>query len=74
MKVSKPTLDDSSSSRTFVLFGADEHCTPRAARFSATDPGLLATAAETMSLCLVEVKTPDLATIAKKLPIGQLEA
>jgi hypothetical protein len=27
-----------------------------------------------MSLCLVEVKTPDLATIAKKLPIGQLEA
>ena len=60
--------------RTLILFGADEHCTPRAARFSATDPGLLATAAETISLCLVEVKTPDLATIAKKLPIGRLEA
>ena len=33
--------------------------TPRAARFSGADPGLIATAAETMSLCLVEVKTPD---------------
>ena len=34
----------------------------------------MATAAETMSLCLVEVKTADLAAIAKKLPVGRLEA
>jgi hypothetical protein len=74
IKTSKDTAEGAAAHRTLILFGADAHCTPRAARFSATDPGLLATAAETMSLCLVEVKTPDLATIAKKLPIGRLEA
>jgi hypothetical protein len=72
--VAKPTAEVSSSSRTFVLFGADEHCNPRAARFSGTDPGLMATAAENMKLCLFEVKDPDLAAIAKKLPVGRLEA
>ena len=73
-RVAKPTPEDSSSSRTFVLFGADEYCKPRAARFTGADPALLAKAAETMSLCLFEVKTPDLAAIAKKLPLGQLHA
>jgi hypothetical protein len=34
----------------------------------------LATAAETMNLCLFEVKAPDLAAIAKRLPLGQLHA
>ena len=73
-RVAKPTPEDSSSSRTFVLFGADEYCKPRAARFTGADPALLAKAAETMSLCLFEVNTPDLAAIAKKLPLGQLHA
>src|ERR1700729_4193180 len=62
------------ANRTFVLFGADEYCKPRAARFSAADPSPLAKAAEVMSLCLVEVKTPDIAALAKKLPTGQLFA
>ena len=34
----------------------------------------MAKAAETMSLCLFEVKTSDLAAIAKRLPVGQLHA
>ena len=38
------TAEGAAAHRTLILFGADEHCTPRAARFSATDPGLLATA------------------------------
>ena len=63
-----------SSSRTFVLFGADEYCKPRAARFAGADPALLAKVAETMSLCLFEVTAPDLAAIAKRLPVGQLHA
>ena len=62
------------ANRTFVLFGADEYCKPRAARFSAADPSPLAKAAEVMSLCLIEVKTPDIAALAKKLPTGQLFA
>ena len=73
-KTSKAIAERGATHRTFVLFGADEHCTPRAARFSDADRGLIATAAETMSLCPVEVKTPDLAAIAKKLPVGRLEA
>lgn len=73
-KVAKPTAENPPSSRTFVLFGADEYCKPRAARFAGADPGLLAKAAETMSLCLFEVTAPDLAAIAKKLPVGQLHA
>jgi hypothetical protein len=60
--------------RTFILFGADEFCKPRAARFTGADPALLAKAAEAMSLCLFEVETRDLAAIAKRLPVGQLHA
>ena len=45
------------ANRTFILFGADEYCKPRAARFSAADPSPLAKAAEVMSLCLIEAKT-----------------
>jgi hypothetical protein len=75
IKIAKPTADGvPASNRTVILFGADEFCKPRAARFTGTDPVLLAKAAETMSLCLFEVETPDLAAIAKRLPVGQLHA
>ena len=73
-KTSKVADEGGAGHRTFILFGADEHCNPRAARFSAADPGLLATAAETMSPCLVRGEDPDLAAIAKRLPVGQLHA
>jgi hypothetical protein len=58
----------------FVMFGADEFAKPRAARFSGADAMLLAKAAVALSLCLIEVKDPDLAEIAKKLPAGRLHA
>ena len=74
IKTSKDTAEGAAAHRTLILFGADAHCTPRAARFSATDPGLLATAAETMNLCLFEVKDPELVVIAKRMPVGQLHA
>jgi hypothetical protein len=59
--------------KVYVLFGADEYARPRAARFSAEDPDLLAKAAEAMHLGLAEV-TEDLAEIATKLPAGRLHA
>jgi hypothetical protein len=59
--------------KAYVLFGADEYAKPRAARFSAEDPDLLAKAAEAMHLRLAEV-TEDLAEIATKLPAGRLHA
>jgi hypothetical protein len=60
--------------KVYVLFGADEYAKPRAARFSAEDPDLLAKAADAMHLRLVEVTDPDVAEIAAALPAGRLHA
>jgi hypothetical protein len=60
--------------KVYVLFAADEYAKPRAARFSAEDPDLLAKAAEAMHLRLVEVTNEDLAEIATRLPAGRLHA
>jgi hypothetical protein len=60
--------------KAFIVFGADEYTKPRAARFSAEDPDLLAKAVEAMHLRLVEVTNEDLADIATRLPAGRLHA
>jgi hypothetical protein len=60
--------------KVYVLLGADEYAKPRAARFSAEDPALLAKAAASMYLRLVEVTDPEVAEIAAKLPAGRLHA
>jgi hypothetical protein len=60
--------------KVYVLFGADEYAKPRAARFSAEDPDLLAKAADAMHLRLVEVTDPEVAEIAATLPAGRLHA
>jgi hypothetical protein len=57
-----------------VLFGADEYAKPRAARFTGEDSELLAKAAASMHLRLVEVDEPEVAEIAAKLPAGRLHA
>src|ERR1700682_4324369 len=66
-KPAKPTAK-------YILFGADEYAKPRAATFSAEDPALLAKAAETMCLRLVQVTDPEVAEIASRLPAGRLHA
>jgi len=66
-KSAKPTAK-------YILFGADEYAKPRAATFSAEDPALLAKAAETTFLRLVQVTDPEVAEIATKLPAGRLHA
>jgi hypothetical protein len=53
-KPAKPTAK-------YILIGADEYAKPRAATFSAEDPALLAKAAETMFLRLVQVTDPEVA-------------
>jgi hypothetical protein len=60
--------------KVYVLFGGDEYAKPRAARFSAEDPELLAKAAEAMHLRLVAVTDPDVAEIAATLPAGRRHA
>jgi hypothetical protein len=66
-KPAKPTAK-------YILLGGDEYAKPRAARFSAEDPELLAKAAASMYLRLVEVTDPDVAEIAALLPAGRLHA
>jgi hypothetical protein len=63
-----------SPGKVYVLFGADEYAKPRAARFTGEAPELLAKAAASMYLRLVEVTEPDVAEIAAKLPAGRLHA
>jgi hypothetical protein len=58
----------------YILFGGDEYAKPRAPTFSAEDPALLAKAAETMNLRLVEITEPEVAEIAAQLPAGRLHA
>jgi hypothetical protein len=63
--------------KVYILFGADEYAKPRAARFSAfsaEDAALLAKAAASLHVRLVEVANPDLAEVAPKLPAGRLHA
>jgi hypothetical protein len=63
--------------KVYILFGADEYAKPRAARFSAfsaEDTALLAKAAASLHVRLVEVANPDLAEVAPKLPAGRLHA
>jgi hypothetical protein len=67
-KLTKP------AGKTYVILGTDEYAKPRAARFSAQDPALLAQAAEAMRLQLVEVTDEDVAELAAKLPTGRLHA
>ena len=70
----KKTTPAKPPGKVYVLFGADEYARPRAARFAAEDPALLAKAAEAMHLGLVEVTDPDVAEIAATLPSGRLHA
>jgi hypothetical protein len=70
----KKTNPPKPSGKVYILFGADEYAKPRAARFSAEDPDLLAKAAEAMHLELVEVTDPEVAEIAATLPAGRLHA
>jgi hypothetical protein len=60
--------------KSYILLGADEYAKPRAARFSGEDPALLAKAAETMHMRLVEITEPEVAEIAARLPAGRLHA
>ena len=75
-KPAKPVAAKSAkpAAKVYVLFGPDEFGKPRGARFSATDPEVLAKAAQTMSLRLFEAADPELAEIAKQLPAGRLHA
>src|SRR5437899_6657954 len=72
-KTSTKTSADSAASVLIVL-GFDEQQKPRGARFVVAKPDLVAKAAQLMDLKVYKATSPDVAAIAKKLPVGRLYA
>jgi hypothetical protein len=58
----------------FIVFGVDSDKEPRAAWFDASQPKLVARAAELMNLNLCAVTSPAIAEVAKEVPVGHLYA
>jgi hypothetical protein len=69
-KTSTPTSEDI----CLLVLGFDEQQKPCGARFVGDKPELVAKAAALMGLNVYKASTPDLAAIAKKLPVGRLYA
>ena len=68
---SKPATQHSGGPALIVL-GYDEQQKPRAARFAKADGELVAKAAQLMDLKVYEATSDELASLAKKLPVGRL--
>src|SRR5258706_11153892 len=57
-----------------LVLGFDEQQKPCGARFVDAKPDLVAKAAQLMGLKVYKMPSPDVADVAKKLPVGQLYA
>jgi hypothetical protein len=70
IKTSTPASDDIG----LLVLGFDEQQKPCGARFTGDKPDLVAKAAQLMGLKVYKANSPDVAEVAKKLPIGRLYA
>ena len=70
-KTSAPMADDDIG---LLVLGFDEQQKPCGARFVGAKPDLVAKAAQLMGLEVYKTTSPDVAEVAKKLPVGQLYA
>jgi hypothetical protein len=57
-----------------IVLGYDDEQKPRGARFDHDKPDLVTKAAELIGLKVYDTSNPDVAAIAKKLPVGRLYA
>jgi hypothetical protein len=69
-RTSPPTSEDT----CLLVLGFDEQQKPCGARFVGEKPDLVAKAAQLMGLEVYKASSPDVAEVAKKLPVGQLYA
>ena len=69
-KRSTPT----SAANGLLVLGFDEQQKPCGARFVDAKPDLVAKAAQLMGLKVYKTTSPDVADVAKRLPVGQLYA
>jgi hypothetical protein len=63
-----------SAGNGLLVLGFDEQQKPCGARFVDAKPDLVAKAAQLMGLSVYKTTAPDVAEVAKKLPVGQLYA
>jgi hypothetical protein len=63
-----------SAGNGLIVLGFDEQQKPCGARFVDAKPDLVAKAAQLMGLKVYKSSSPDVAEVAKKLPVGQLYA
>jgi hypothetical protein len=63
-----------SAGNGLLVLGFDEQQKPCGARFVDAKPDLVAKAAQLMGLSVYKTTSPDVADVAKKLPVGQLYA
>jgi hypothetical protein len=70
IKTSTPASDDIG----LLVLGFDDQQKPCGARFVDAKPDLVAKAAQLMGLKVYKANSPDVAEVAKKLPVGQLYA
>jgi hypothetical protein len=70
-KTSAPLADDDIG---LLVLGFDEQQKPCGARFVGAKPDLVAKAAQVMGLKVYKPSSPEVAELAKKLPVGQLYA
>jgi hypothetical protein len=59
---------------SLIVLGYDDDQKPRGARFDHDKPDLVTKAAELIGLKVYDTSNPDVAAIAKKLPVGRLYA
>jgi hypothetical protein len=70
----KTSTAGSAETPALLVLGFDEQQKPCGARFVDAKPALVAKAAQLMGLKVYRATSPDVAAVAKKLPLGQLYA
>jgi hypothetical protein len=72
--VRKSSIAPATSTSPLIVLGFDDQQKPRGAKFVDAKPDLVSKAADLMGLKVYEGRSPDVAEVAKKLPLGRLYA
>jgi hypothetical protein len=72
--VRKSSIAPATSTPPLIVLGFDEQQKPRGAKFVDAKPDLVTKAADVMGLKVYEASPPEVAELAKKLPLGRLYA
>jgi hypothetical protein len=72
--VRKSSIAPATSASPLIVLGFDEQQKPRGAKFVDAKPDLVTKAADVMGLKVYEASPPEVAELAKKLPMGRLYA